>query len=453
MDLVLKPTQIQTLKLTMTPQLQQAIKLLQLSRIELVEQIQQELGENPALEEKPESANEKDVPDPAEFFQYLNSDGYHKKHSSGFEARETDSFETYTPSKTSLAEHLLWQLMMTSPMPEDKKIGSLIVGSLDDKGYLKSSIEEIAEMSGSEPHRVEQVLALMQSFDPAGVCARDLKECLLIQARDLGHEDSIVSRIIVNHLNDIEKRNYKAIGRSLKTSAEVVLSAVNIIKALEPIPARQFSGSKIQYIVPDIFVYKKEGNFVIELNNSGMPKLNISSYYKNILSKGGSTKETKDYLQDKMRSAEWLIKSIQQREQTIYRAMESILKFQRDFFEKGASHLKPMVLRDVAEDIERSESTISRVTTNKYVQTAHGIFELKYFFSSFIQLSDGGSMSSTAVQEKIKKLIADENPKKPLSDDKIAKLLKDSNINIARRTVAKYREILRIPSSSRRKQI
>ena len=195
----------------MTPQLQQAIKLLQLSRIELVEQIQQELGENPALEEKPESANEKDIYDATEFFQYLDSDNYHKKHSSGFEAKDSVSFETYTPSKTSLAEHLLWQLMMNSPTPEDEKIGSLIVGSLDDKGYLKSSIEEIAEMSGSELHRVTQVLTLMQSFDPIGVCARDLKECLLIQARDLGHEDSIVSDIIANHLNDIEKRDYKSI--------------------------------------------------------------------------------------------------------------------------------------------------------------------------------------------------------------------------------------------------
>lgn len=453
MILKLQPIQIQTQQLIMTPQLQQAIKLLQLSRIELVEQIQQELGENPALEEKPESANEKDIYDATEFFQYLDSDNYHKKHSSGFEAKDSVSFETYTPSKTSLAEHLLWQLMMNSPTPEDEKIGSLIVGSLDDKGYLRSSIEEIAEMSGTEPHRVNQVLTLMQSFDPAGVCARDLKECLLIQARDLGHEDSIVSDIIANHLNDIEKRDYKAIGRTLKASVELVTSAVNIIKGLEPIPARQFSGSRTQYIVPDIFVYKKEGSFVIELNNSGLPRLRVSSYYKKMLANGDSTKETKAYLQDKMRLAGWLIKSIHEREQTLFRVMESILEFQKGFFENGAAHLKPMVLRHVAEDIDRSESTISRITTNKYVQTAHGIFELKYFFSSFIQRSDGESMSSTAVQEKMRKIIAEEDPKKPLSDNKIAKMLNDSNINIARRTVAKYREVLRIPSSSRRKQI
>jgi RNA polymerase sigma-54 factor len=453
MDLVLKPKLIQTLKLAMTPQMQQAIKLLQLSRFELVEKIERELGENPTLEEIPESVNEKSIQDLTEFHRYLDSDNYHKKQTSSFEVKETDSFETYTPSKTSLAEHLLWQLMMTSPGPEDEKIGSVIVGSLDDKGYLKSSIEEIAKMSGAEPRRVEKVLALMQSFDPAGICARDLKECLLIQVRDLVQKDSIVSAIIADHLNDIEKRDYKRIGRTLKASVEVVISAVDIIKGLEPIPARQFSGSRIQYIVPDIFVYKKEGDFVIELNNSGMPRLLVSSYYKNILANGDSTKETKAYLHDKMRAAEWLIKNIHEREKTIYRVMESILKFQQDFFENGASHLKPMVLRDVAQDIDMAESTISRVTTNKYVQTAHGIFELKYFFSSFIQCSNGETMSSTAVQEKIKKMIAGEDPKKPLGDAKIAKILNDSNINIARRTVAKYREVLKILPSSKRKEL
>jgi RNA polymerase sigma-54 factor len=452
MDLVLKPTQILTHQLIMTPQLQQAIKLLQLSRMEMVEQIQQELGENPALEAMPESENEINIHNVAEWHQYLDSDNYHKKHGSGFEAKESVSFETYTPTETSLAEYLLWQLLMTLSTPEDEKIGSFIVGSLDDKGYLKSSIEEIAAMSDTEPQRVNQVLTLMQSFDPAGVCARDLEECFLIQAHSLGHEDTIVSDIILNHLNDIGKRDYKAIGRTLRVSVEVVISAVNIIKGLEPIPARQFSGNKALYIVPDIFVYKKEGSFVIELNNSGMPRLCISSYYKNILANGASTKETKAYLQDKMRSAEWLIKSIYQRKKTICHVMESILKFQHDFFENGASHLKPMILRDVAQDIDRSESTISRITTNKYVQTAHGIFELKYFFSSFIQRSDGESMSSKVVQEKIRKIVAGEDPQKPLSDNKITKILNDSNINIARRTVAKYRESLKILPSSRRKK-
>lgn len=452
MALELRPVQIQTQTLVLTPQLQQAIKLLQLSRVELVETIQQELVENPAIEEVAESPAEANIHDPAEWHQYLDSDNYRKRAGSGFEARETVNFESFTPAKTSLTEHLLWQLLMTSPSKEDEKIGCIIAGSLDGKGYLKTSIEDIAEMSAAEPHRVEQVLALMQSFDPTGVCARDLKECLLIQARSLGIADSLVSAIIADHLSDIERMDYRAIRKALKINLEDAVAAVNVIKGLEPVPARQFSGDRIQYIAPDVFVYRLEGDFVIELNNSGMPRLRLSPYYKDIMANADSPVETKDYLEKKMRSAEWLIKSIQEREKTIYRVMESILKFQRGFFENGTAHLKPMVLRDVAEDINRAESTISRVTTNKYVQTAHGIFELKYFFSSFVPCSNGQAMSSKVVQEKIRKIIADEDPKKPYSDAKIAKMLNDSNINIARRTVAKYREILKILPSSKRKR-
>jgi RNA polymerase sigma-54 factor len=424
-----------------------------LSRVELIDKIQQELGENPAIAEVPESQVEANIYDAAEWYQYLDHDNYHKKRSSGFEAGESVNFETYTPAKTSLAEHLFWQLLMTSPTPEEEKIGSIIVGSLDNRGYFKSSISEIAEMSNAEPYKIERVLGLFQSFDPVGICAKDLQECLLIQAYHFGLRDSLVSDIIENHLNDIEKRNYKAIARALRTSMEAVISAVNVIKGLEPIPARQFSGDKIQYIEPDVIIHGMESDFVIELNKSGMPKLHLSPYYKNILVNGEGAKDAKAYLQDKMHAAEWLIKSIHQREKTIYRVMKSILKFQRDFFENGTSHLKPMVLRDIAEDINMAESTISRATTNKYVQTAHGIFELKFFFSSFVQCSNGPALSSTVVQEKIKKIVAGEDPQRPLSDDKIAKILNDSNINIARRTVAKYREVLRILSSIRRKQL
>jgi RNA polymerase sigma-54 factor len=451
MHIALRQRQILTQKLVMTPQMQQAIKLLPMSRMELVGKIQQELNENPALEEVRESVVEKNIDDAIDWYHYLNSDNYHKNYSSAVEAREWVSFENYTPTKKSLGEHLLWQLLMTSPTTEDEKIGSIIVGSLDNNGYLKSSIEEIAEMSNAGLHQVKQMLSLMQSFDPAGVCARDLKECLLIQAHNLGHEDSLVSKIIANHLNDIEKRNYKALARTLAASVEDVISAVNVIKGLEPIPARQFGSDRTQYIEPDIFVYKKQGRFVIELNNSGMPKLRVSPIYKKILLNGHNLEETRDFLLNKMRSAEWLIKSIHQRERTVYRVMESILRSQQDFFENGTSQLKPLILRDVAADIDMSESTISRITTNKYVQTDHGVFELKYFFTSSINCSYGASMSSTVVQEKIKKLIANEDSQKPLSDENLAKILNDSNINIARRTVAKYREILKILPSNRRK--
>jgi RNA polymerase sigma-54 factor len=452
MFLELRQKPILAQKLIMTPQLQQAIKLLQLSSLELVEKIQQELGENPTLEEVQESIVEKNIHDAIRWHNYLDSYSYQRKSGFDTEVKKTTGFETYTPAKESLAEHLFWQLLMISPTPEDEKIGSIIAGSLDDKGYLKSSTDELAELSNSAPCRVEQVLSLMQSFDPPGVCARDLKECLFIQACNLGRGGSLVTDIIANHLKDIEKKDYRAICRALKASMEEVILAVNVIKGLEPIPARQFSDSRTQYIVPDIFVYKMEGDFVIELNSGVVPRLRISPVYRKMLVNRHSPNETKDYLLKKMRSAEWLIKSIHQRERTIYRVMESILKFQRDFFEKGAFHLKPLVLRDVAEDIDMNESTVSRVATKKYVQTPHGVFSLKYFFNSFIRGSHGESIASRVVQEKIRKIIAGEDSRKPLSDDKIAKILNDSNINIARRTVAKYREVLKIPPSGKRKQ-
>ena len=232
-----------------------------------------------------------------------------------------------------------------------------------------------------------------------------------------------------------------------------VIASVNVIKGLEPKPGREFSESDVQYITPDIYVYKSENDFVIVLNDDGLPKLQVNSYYKKAMVRGDKiSAETKEYLQDKLRSAAWLIRSIHQRQKTIYKAMESILKFQRSFFEKGITHLKPMVLRDVAEDIEMHESTISRVTTNKYAYTPQGIFELKYFFNSSIKRIHGEAIASASVQAKIKKIIEGENPKKPFSDSKMAEMLKDQNVDIARRTVAKYREVLGVLSSNKRKQ-
>ena len=267
-------------------------------------------------------------------------------------------------------------------------------------------------------------------------------------------DDTLVTNIITDHLGNLEKRNYKAICKALKTSIENVIAAVDIIQKLEPKPGREFSDENPQYITPDIYVHKLENDFVVMLNDDGMPKLRVSSFYKKSISHGNKiTGEVEDYIQDKLRSAAWLIKSIHQRQKTIYRVMESILKFQRDFFEKGISNLKPMVLRDVAQDIDMHESTISRVTTNKYAYTPQGIFELKYFFNSSIRRVHGGTIASASVQEKIRQIIAGEDPKNPFSDDKISKLLEEAHISIARRTVAKYREILKVLPSNRRKQI
>ena len=462
-------------QLIMTPQLQMAIKLLQLSRLELMDTIQQELEENPALEEvtdvvdeeqsaeqseavaaeKPikEVTIEEKINDNIDWSNYL--DEYNSSGRIHFESekKSAPNFESFVARKESLNEHLLWQLLMTVQAKEQQRIGSLIIGNLDKDGYLKVSVEELVVSGKSTTEKVNEILSLMQTFDPIGVCARDLSECLLIQARHLELDNTIVTNIIGNHLKHLENKSYKALSRALKVSIEEILSAVNVIKALEPRPGRQFSDEQPQYIIPDIFVYKSENEFVIMINDEGMPKLQVSSFYKNAIKRGEKISgNAKSYMQEKMRSAAWLIKSIYQRQKTIYRVMESILKFQQDFFEKGIAYLKPMVLRDVAQDIGMHESTISRVTTNKYAYTPQGIFELKYFFNSSINRIDGEAIASVSVQEKIKQIIAGENPKKPYSDDKISKLLKELNIDIARRTVAKYREKLKVLPSNKRKQ-
>ncbi|MCP4688547.1 MAG: RNA polymerase factor sigma-54, partial [Desulfobacterales bacterium] len=267
-------------------------------------------------------------------------------------------------------------------------------------------------------------------------------------------DDPVVTKIITHHLNHLENKNYKAIVKALKTSMKRVVSAANIIKSLEPRPGRQYSSEEPHYITPDIYVQKYEGDFVIMLNDDGMPKLRVNSFYKDAINNSkGAPGDAKDYIQDKLRSAAWLIRSIHQRQKTIYKVMESILKFQGDFFERGVAHLKPMVLRDVAEDIGMHESTISRVTSNKYAHTPQGVFELKYFFNSSVNRLHGGSIASASVQERIRQIIDGENPRKPYSDDKISILLKDYNINVARRTVAKYREMMVVLPSNKRKQI
>ena len=460
----------------MTPQLQMAIRLLQLNRLELVDAIQQELVENPALDEtqetdteesdqntveetREETSPEKEVSveekitDQVEWENYLNE--YNSYGSAHFEAEEKErpQFEAFTASPQTLKDHLLWQFLMTLPGEAEERVASLIIGNINEDGYLEADIDEIARAVPASRETVEAVLSLIRAFDPPGIASASLAECLLTQLTQLGIDDPVVTEIIRNHLKDLENKNYKAIARALKIKIETVLAAVNIIKNLEPKPGRQFRQDEPRYIIPDIYVYKFEDDFVIMLNDDDLPRLSINPYYKKAVHReAGTSRETKEYLRERIRSASWLIKSIQQRRKTIYSVMESILKFQRDFFEHGIAHLKPMILRDVADDIGMHESTISRVTTNKYVHTPQGVFELKYFFNSSINRVDGESMASASVQDKIRQVIKAENPKKPLSDDKIADILKQSNIDIARRTVTKYREALGILPSTKRKQ-
>jgi len=467
-----------TQQLIMTPQLQMAIKLLQLSRLEMLDTIRQELEENPALEEvqdntpdenlgeqtenldtetyKTEEVTIKEkIQDDIDWSVYLGE--YNTPGRVSYEAEDKDSprFEAFIAPKQSLRDHLLWQFLMIKPSGQEEAIASAIVGNLNKDGFLCCTVEEVAAISNSTVEQVENILAKMQAFDPIGVCARDLKECLLIQANHFGFKDTIVSVIINDHLRDLEKKNYKGICKALKISLDDVIAAVNVIKGFEPKPGREFSEETPQYINPDIYVYKWENDFVVVLNDDGMPKLRVNSFYKNTISRGKKISgEAEDYIQDKIRSAAWLIKSIHQRQKTIYKVMQSILGFQREFFEKGIAFLKPMVLRDVAQDIGMHESTISRVTTNKYAYTPQGIFELKYFFNSSIKTAHGSDIASASVQEKIRQIIQNEDPKRPYSDDKISQLLKEEHqIHIARRTVAKYREMLKVLPSNKRKQI
>ena len=383
-------------------------------------------------------------------------DGYN--YSSGDQYNDEDddrpSFENMLTKKGTLFDHLIWQINMGKFTPEEMRVGAEIIGNIDEDGYFRSSPAEVAAVCRVEAAFVEAVLARIQDFDPMGVGARDLRECLLIQVRLLEMGGTVVESIIRDHLKDLEIRNYRQISRVLGVETKDILLASRIISNMDPKPGRMFQQDDIQYISADIFVYKVGDEYMVTLNEDGLPTLRINPLY---LSEGKLgpllDQKTENYISDKTRSALWLIKSIQQRQRTIYKTAKSIVKFQRDFFDKGIEYLKPLVLRDVADDIGMHESTISRVTTNKYMQTPQGLFELKYFFNSGISTGDGDFIASESVKSKIKEILESEDMRKPYSDQRLAELLAKGNISIARRTVTKYREMLRIGSSSERKRL
>ncbi len=475
----------------MTPQLQQAIKLLQLSRLELAQSVSQELMENPVLEElSPESAEEtsesgsetsSDAPDAPEtpeslpeppqeegsaelksdldlgpqWDEYLNELGDGRD----FGQAETDDKELPSYDQTltrglSLSDHLAWQLRLSTSEPDLLKSGEWIIGNLDDDGYLRASLDELSQRAAVPVAAMERALDLIQGFDPAGVGARDLRECLMIQVKQLDLEGSLAEKIVRDHLADLEKRRYPNIAKTLNVTLQDVMEAANfIIHELEPKPGRPYSAPDTYYVVPDVYVIKVEDRYVIQLNDEGLPRVRINPYYRKLLSRKESIdKATKDYIEERMRSAQWLIKGMEQRNKTIYKVAESIVKFQLDFLEHGISHLKPMVLKDVAEDISMHESTISRVTTNKYMHTPQGIFPMKFFFTTGFSSGTGSEISSLTVKDTIQKMIREEDPSAPLKDQQIVDALKAQGIGIARRTVAKYREELRIPPTSVRKR-
>ncbi len=472
MGLQLKQNLKLTQQLIMTPQLQQAIKLLQLSRLELVETVKQALEENPLLEEaslefstqeenkektskdliKLVKIDEKHLLKNAEWEDYL---GYFSSSSKVIREIEYQdekaNLEAFCASKPTLESHLLWQLHLSSMGDEEIKIGEVIIKHIDRSGYLDTNVEEIADILGTSPERVEQVLKKIQQFDPVGVGSRDIKECLIEQLKYLGQDDPYLKEIINNYLPYLEKKNYNYIAEKMGLALDKVLEYVEIIRGLDPKPGNNFDEGETFYISPDAYVFKVDNEFVILLNDEGFSNIRVNDYYLALL-KENSIKE-REYIESKFRDAVWLIKSIHQRQRTLYKVIESIVKFQRPFFEHGITHMRPLILRDVAEDIDVHESTVSRLTTNKYVSTPHGIFELKFFFNSGINTEEGGEVSAESVKYHIKNLISQEDPKKPYSDKKIADLLKEKfKIQIARRTVAKYREALGIPSSSKRKR-
>jgi RNA polymerase sigma-54 factor len=459
-----------TQQLVMTPQLQQAIKLLQLSRLELQEIIDQEIKENPVLEEdsgqeereeeereQKEAIAESDEGETPEPIKDQDWEEYMEGHSiSTYTTSKTDGGETpwenLITRQVTLADYLLWQLRM-SPLPsQEQEIGAFIIGNIDENGYLQGSLEEICGELRCPAEKAEAVLELVQSFDPPGVGGRDLRECLLIQLQGLVERHPLAEEIVKSYLPYCKNRDYRELAKKLNIPVEEVIEAVEVICHLDPKPGRPFSSEEARTIIPDVFVYKVEGDYQIILNDDGLPKLRINTYYRELIN-ADNKDVPRSYLKEKIKSALWLIRSIQQRQMTLYKVTKSIAKFQRDFLDKGIDYLKPLVLREVADDIQMHESTVSRVTTNKYAHTPQGIFELKFFFSGKVW-GQGEEVAVKRVQNIIKQVIVEEDPRRPYSDEKLCQLLKERHhITIARRTVAKYREMMKILSSSERKKM
>jgi RNA polymerase sigma-54 factor len=460
-------------KLILTPSLQQAIKLLPMSTLELADLLNQEVVENPLLEEVPTEELQAAEPTPQEkeggedktkeksdtwddadyeyFFGDYLDDGY--KPRAPQEVKELPPIENTLSTSSSLTDHLEWQLSLQTADDSVREIGEAIVGNLDDDGYLVASVDEIASMGPWPVDKVEEALKLIQSFDPIGVAARDLQECLTLQIKYLHLEGTPTEKIVSEHLRLLHNHQMPELARKLNLTIEELKTHVEIIQHLDPKPGSRFNPQPSQYVIPDVYIIKVEDQYVAVLNEDGLPQLRISPTYRRLLDKGAAenSDETRAYVKDKFRSALWLIKSVEQRQKTIHKVATSICTFQRDFLDHGIEHLRPLVLRDVANDIGMHESTVSRVVTNKYMHTPQGVFEMKYFFHSGISSSYGDAVSSVTIKNRIKKIIEGEDPKKPLSDSKIVNILQREGLMLARRTIAKYREELKIPTSNQRK--
>lgn len=461
--------------LVMTQSLQQAIKLLQLSKIELESLIRTELEENPVLEEitqdsapseeEKQQRNEErqtseidaDGNNLDEFeYDYIYDDYVEYQNTRSMrEELEIPSYENTLSGTTSLVEHLDWQLNLALFSEKEQEIGRMIIGNLNKQGYLKATVAEIAEATGSTEEEVEYVREEIMQFDPIGVAALDLREALIAQLEQMNHKEAdLPMQIVSEHLEYLEKHAYKELAKKLGVKLDEIQRSLNVIRSLDPRPGSKYGGDNDTFIEPDVFILRDGDDYTIVLNEENLPQLQLNKDYLEMISRGADYKdETKDYLREHANNAKWLLKSFMQRQRTIYKVVTSIVERQREFLDKGVEYLKPMVLSDVAMDIEMHESTVSRVVTNKFAHTPRGVFELKYFFSTGIRSSSGEDISSVAVKRKIKQIVDDENPKKPLSDSKIMAMLNQDGLKIARRTVAKYREELNIPPSKLRKSI
>ncbi len=467
-------------RLVMTPSLQQAIKLLQMSKLELEEVLTQEMVENPLLEEEqeeapgPEEAREAaaeapaPTPGPAEAaapkekdsFEEIDFDSYFEEYLDSaynprqYEESEAVPLENTLSSPPGLQEYLSWQLSMSDAPAPVREIATYLIGNIDEDGYLRATRDEIRAAGFANEEETEAALSLVRSFDPPGICASDLPDCLMLQIRAIGIENPLIEKIITEHWPEFLNRQFAPLARTLGVGMSQLQAVVEIIKNLEPKPGRKYSTERTIYVEPDVAVRKVGDEYVIQLNEDGLPKLRISAAYRRMLRGGNGAigEEAATYLKDKMRSAVWLIKSLDQRQRTIYKVADSIVRHQRAFLDNGIEHLRPLVLRDVANDIGMHESTVSRVVSNKYIHTPRGIYPMKYFFHSGIDSSTGDDVSSLSIKSKIARIIGDEDTRRPHSDARIMQRLRAEGIQIARRTVAKYREELRIPSSSQRKQ-
>jgi len=465
----LELSQKQTQKLVLTPKMQQAMHMLQLPLLELETYLRQQLVENPVLEELPASedgqgpsdeevagAGERELEQISDTFEDAWNEYYYE--GSDFSRNREDEeakrafAESSITKKESFSSYLLNQLRLATDDEEEYRIGEWIIGEIDDRGYFTSSVEQGAAALGVTPDKVESVLAKTQTFDPTGVGARDLRECLLVQI-DARHPDNDQLRALVNdHLELLQKRQLPKIAQEMGIDVEQVEELAKLVATLEPRPGRNYTGDETQYVVPDATVTKVGDEYVVTTNDDSVPRIRVSSYYRKLLKNPDTPKEVLDYVREKYRAAKWLLSNIEQRKSTIYRVTKCIVDMQREFLDKGEAFLKPLTLQEVAERVGLHESTISRVTSKKYVDTPQGIFELKHFFSSSIENQNGDAKSSTSVRKMIAELIDGEDKTKPLSDQQIANLLRGKGLNIARRTVTKYREALGILPSKLRKE-